>query len=429
MRSIYNHRNRVAVEEDANVSRRLRDLEFSAISSYKKEDLRPVEPKDTVAVFTLTKYINDLEKNLTDLAIGLDAKLNQVVASISETPEGVIASPPVIEKGLYVPVRPVRGVRGAGITEQNTITRLVSSWNAFVSYLQSFKNLNTMSRTDLEELYTILEKLLPLIEKNINDILIIEKNDKTQKFIYEKAVLEALDTKIGDRNISKIELTQIAPTYESVERDINLLKEKADEYKVKYTALEAQKDALNKNLENEEEQLKQLMEDYAVWNTQQNSLYNREQRDIEDRDKEIRKAKEDNKKIELENEKNRQDALKYNAPIPIPKPKVPVPNDIIPTIAKPTKTNEPKKFSTSYPYIINLNDAKKEVERLQKEKEDLNKQDVAKEFKEVRQRIRGGEDFRQKIVKKEEIRDRQIAPTKVIHYHGDLNDFYKDDVN
>ena len=418
MNSIYRHRNNIAVEEDPNLSRRIRNMEFTALSQYGKETLKPVEPKDTVAIFTLSKYINDLEKNLVDLSIGLETKVGEVIANLSENPVAIASVAPVVKKDIYQPTKTLRGafgsgttLAGSGITEQNIITRVVSSWNAFTAYLQNFKNLNQLTRSETDELYTLLGQISPTVDKIINDIMIIETNNPSQSFEFEKKVLLAIAEKIDSRNLSKINLNEIAPDYTNVENNIETLKQKANEYLVENSQYEVDRQAVEDAEVLAKNDLATVENSIKAWR-----LADKTQRE-NDYKQEIDRIKADNLQKELENANRIQLASAVGA----------TPQLLVLEKVPPPKTFKliDKKNSPDYPQLLYV---QRVLEDLENEKEALLKIDPMEKYQTVRKRLAGGEDFQKKMVSKEERLKRNIIPKKLLHFHSDLNDFYRDDV-
>jgi hypothetical protein len=258
-------RNREAIDEDRNISRRLRNLEFTAVRAYQEPELKPVEPKDAVEVFKLQQYISSIENVLTDISVDLDDELNRTIANIAETPEKLIAKPVAVPK-LIDTTRPLKeGIQGSGIKETNIISKLISSWNAFINYLTSFKKLNQMTQKDMLELHDELDNLVPTIEKNINNILIIDANENNNKYDYEKRVLETLDDRILSKNLSKITLRELDKGIDDFQNDVQNLTNLAQDINDDNQDREAKIADINMDYEQEKEKvakdIKQLEDD------------------------------------------------------------------------------------------------------------------------------------------------------------------------
>jgi hypothetical protein len=245
-------RNCEAIDEDRNISRRLRNLEFTAVR-------KPVEPKDAVEVFKLQQYISSIENVLTDISVDLDDELNRTIANIAETPEKLIATPLNVPT-LIDTTRPLKeGIQGSGIKETNVISKLISSWNAFINYLTSSKKLNHMTQKDMLELHDELDNLVPTIEKNINNNLIIDANENNNKYGYEKTVLETLDDRILSKNLSKITLKELDKGYDDLQNDVQNLTYLAQDINDDNQSRENEIDDITLEYEKEKKNLKQIL--------------------------------------------------------------------------------------------------------------------------------------------------------------------------
>ena len=215
------NRNREAVDEDRNISSRIRNLEFTAVRVYKSSELKPVGSKDSNAVFVMNKYIQAIESAIANISQDLDSELAPTVSKMVASSSNTALNPLSLKTIAQISrIKPLKGIEatvvgnglsgGAGYNQSDANgTRLVNEWNSFINYIQSFRKLSGISQTDLNELYDRLDELIDPIETCINNILIIESQDKTKYHDYEKNILEILDDKILSKNLSKITLADI----------------------------------------------------------------------------------------------------------------------------------------------------------------------------------------------------------------------------
>ena len=210
------NRNREAVDEDRNISSRIRNLEFTAVRVYKSSELKPVGSKDSNAVFVMNKYIQAIESAIANISQDLDSELAPIVSKMVASSSNTALNPLSLKTITQISrIKPLKGIEatvvgnglsgGAGYNQSDANgTRLVNEWNSFINYIQSFRKLSGISQTDLNELYDRLDELIDPIETCINNIFIIESQDKTKYHDYEKNILEILDDKILSKNLSKI---------------------------------------------------------------------------------------------------------------------------------------------------------------------------------------------------------------------------------
>jgi len=255
IRALRNKIDNEAINNDRAISNRIRDMEFMSLYQYGNQEIKPVEPKDAVGVFKMTQYINGIERTLTDLTVDLDNEVNKVIAKIASSPDELLNKPINIPPVRVIPSNKT-GVVGSGINDaNNTITRLVADWNSFVNFLNSFKK--NLSQKDYIELHDELNNLIPNIEKNINNILIIDANEGNQRYNYEKRVLETLEERILSKNLSKITLQDMDRGSDELQGDIRTLNTLARTIKGSKTRVQEDVDDYNLGIQVEQNALEQ----------------------------------------------------------------------------------------------------------------------------------------------------------------------------
>ena len=199
------------LDADRNISKKVFQQQFKTVQQF-QDVLRQPSPVEKKVSYEIEKYIIELESLLTDIQNELEQKLAPFENKILEQ----IGEPDVEEEKKEREALPVGLVEGNGKRMKGGVKEvkfsLLEIWNKFVNYISKLADLQKFSQNDFIVLYDRLDDLLPLLQS----ITRLNQDAKSVNVpTIGEGIIEALQSKIANRDISPIIPTKDLPSFSS----------------------------------------------------------------------------------------------------------------------------------------------------------------------------------------------------------------------
>jgi hypothetical protein len=207
------------IDADRNISKKVFHQQFKTVQQF-QDTLKQPSPTEKKISYEIEKYIIELESLLTDIQNELEQKLapfeSKILEQVGEPDIEEEEEEEEIEEAKVEEELPIGLVEGEGKRMKGGIKEvkfsLLEIWNKFVNYVSKLADLQRFTQNDLIVLYDRLDDLLPILQ-SITRLNLDAKSVNVPPI--GEGIVEVLQSKIANRDISPIIPTKDLPTFSS----------------------------------------------------------------------------------------------------------------------------------------------------------------------------------------------------------------------